>query len=388
MKKSALVSIISVICFLLITFIIYGTFSNFYVYADSMSESNDIIVKPDALSIYLSKTDIDKSAGSNGESRTSVYLSDYMKSFDLSFYGEMNSYIDKFRLGIDKESQNVIGVKKASIETNDCIIIGAHYDNSYFLNGYQTYSIGALDNATGVVCLMSLIKQFNETNLPFNIIYVFYGAEEIGLSGSETFINSFTIESKKDILLAINLDNIGCGEYTYYYAGDSANSFTKIFNFDRYNISSMPYYSKLNILSSFEGSAYTHIGLQSDNTAFIREGIKTISFFSGNLNSINAGYKESEKYENISHTKDDNLSTLLHYYPNYNDKLNNVANLIFYTVTKDNFQNTMLNSYKEMDFSFLNNKLIIFGMGIFGILILCGYKGKQIENKNLNDNTK
>lgn len=348
---------------------------------EAIQSKQDIIGSQD-LGKYLSNSSIstqDKSATSVGEEQTAKeYLSPFMAENNLEKFNGENNYWVQFMLGINTYSHNVVGIKKGVPETDKTIILGAHYDNNY----KRTNAMGALDNATGVVCLMGIIKALKNVTLNYNIIFCFYGASDNGAySGSENLYANLDNKTKNNLLLAINFDSIGCGEYTYYYAGDSANSFATIFEPSKHNIQAMPRYSKTNYILSNKHMAYYNAGLNSDNVTYFKNGVRNINFFSGNLNGLVAGFKESSEHDNIAGTKLDNLDTFMAFYPNYNEHLNNVATSVVNALTGSRFLDAIENSNAEIDFSFLNKKVIIFFTGIIGIFLLCGIKEEKTKNK-------
>lgn len=370
MRKRITYSI--VICAFLIAFLPIIFNQSNIVLADTINTSTQYVSELE-LSKYVSETLNDKSACSIGEERTAKeYLAPFMDNYGLDkLYGE--NYWIQFTLGINTFSYNVAGVKKSATPTDKTIIIGAHYDNAFNTTG----AMGVLNNATGVVCLMSIIKALNDKTFDFNIIYCFYGASNNNYSGSENLYASLDTKTKKNLLLAINFDSIGCGENTYYYAGDSANSFTEVFNLESNNIISMPKYSKTNFIKSNKHMAYYNAGLNSDNVTYFQNDVRNINFFSGNLNGMVAGFKESNEHENISNTKKDSLDVFISYYPKYNTHLNNVVSCVINAITNENFISALEKSNKEVDFSFLNKKVIIFFSGIIGVFLLCGIKIKN-----------
>lgn len=82
------------------------------------------------------------------------------------------------------------------------ILIGAHWD-SY--NGP-----GADDNASGVSVVLELARYFNKEkdNLPFNIKFVFFGAEELGLLGSQAYSQKH-IKDTSSVIYYFNIDCVG-----------------------------------------------------------------------------------------------------------------------------------------------------------------------------------
>ena len=369
MKKMVVV-LITIMC-ILIVFMPFST--SIKVYASTSAKE---IVTIDDLETFMSRAGNNRSACSRNEKTASAYLAEVMQTQNLSFYGTLTSYTKEFNTKSGK-SQNVIGVKKSNTENAPKVILGAHYDNAYNLNGEQTSSFGVFDNASGVVCLIGLIKVLATYELPFDVVYIFYGAEEIGYKGSSNFVNSLSYIDKTNILLAFNYDSIGAGDYTYYFTGDSANNYKKIFNANTYNIKEMPIFKRLNLLS--KDLAYSHIGLKSDNVTYLKNGVKCVTFFSGNLSHSGTGYIESTKNEDVIHTQNDNLNFVLANYPNFVENINRVANLTLDVVTAQDFTQTMQGYSNEINLFFFNNKFVIGGIFIIGFMILVSLKVK--ENK-------
>lgn len=375
--KSITKTHVCIIFTILIALTSFSLFTNFLpkkIFADSLSESSPFITH-EQLEMYISSTDIDKSAGSLGEKKTSEYIESKMQECNLSYFANSDKYIHTFDINPSRLSQNVIGVKKSVVPNAKDIIIGAHYDNTH---SSTNASLGALSNGTGVVCLLSLMQNLKLCDLNFNVIYIFYGAGKLGHKGANAFVNSLSLTQKQNILLSINLDSIGCGENTYFYASHNAQKISEIFKFKSYEIQSLPIYRKYDLINNKYNFAFSNAGSRSDNAVYIKNDIKSLNFFSGNANGINAGFKESHNYENIADTPNDNPTTLLEYYPKYFEKIDNVCKSIFYTLTNGHTLDNLQSLPSDQTLDFLNNKIIIFAIVILGVLLLCGIK---FENK-------
>ena len=70
---------------------------------------------------------------------------------------------------------------------------------------------GANDNASGVSSLLNLASFFKKYKPKYNIIFICFGAEELGLLGSKYFTENPLIELE-NIKLLLNLDIVGTGE--------------------------------------------------------------------------------------------------------------------------------------------------------------------------------
>ena len=125
---------------------------------------------------------------------------------------EQLSYEGGIPLRQDRTSQNVILTIPG--QSDSIIIVGAHYD-SYL-------SAGANDNASGVALLMESAYRMQNANNYHTIVYVFFGAEEVGMWGARYFYDSLTAQERDNITLMINVDGIVGGTYLMYSAAMGA----------------------------------------------------------------------------------------------------------------------------------------------------------------------
>lgn len=117
-------------------------------------------------------------------------------------------------------SRNIAFVLKGSDATlaNEYIVVGAHYDH-LGMGGEGSGSrvpdtvavhYGADDNASGVASLIELAKHFasNPLQTPRSIVFVAFGAEEMGIIGSRYFVEHLPVPVKS-IKAMINMDMVG-----------------------------------------------------------------------------------------------------------------------------------------------------------------------------------
>lgn len=100
---------------------------------------------------------------------------------------------------------NVIATIKATKETDEWIVLGAHYDS-------VKDCPGANDNATGVALIYEVakhIEKLKERN--YNVYIVFFDEEESGLLGSRAFAKRVKEEGLK-IVSAHTIDQMGWDE--------------------------------------------------------------------------------------------------------------------------------------------------------------------------------
>jgi hypothetical protein len=117
---------------------------------------------------------------------------------------------------------NVVGILEGSDPRlkGEYVVIGAHMDH-VGMQGANIICPGANDNASGVASLIEIAHAFKESGLKpaRNIIFVAFTAEEMGLKGSQYFIDHLPFAENK-IRYMINLDMVGDGNNEF-------NSFSK-----------------------------------------------------------------------------------------------------------------------------------------------------------------
>ena len=144
-------------------------------------------------------------------------LNSNLSDFDSFFIDEFvnvttDVYYEK------KNTQNVVGIihGQDNILKNEYIVIGAHYDhigyggnNSSSRRPYlNEVHNGADDNASGVSILIELVNSIKNINPKRSVVFVGFGAEEMGLLGSKYFVDSGIIPEDK-IHIMINMDMVG-----------------------------------------------------------------------------------------------------------------------------------------------------------------------------------
>lgn len=120
---------------------------------------------------------------------------------------------------IEKQSWNVAGYLEGSDPKlkNEYVVIGGHFDHlgygetgSLYRGGDKQIHNGADDNASGTTGVLELAEKFSslKNNLKRSMIFVTFSGEELGLLGSNYFVNSSVIPANQMISM-INLDMIG-----------------------------------------------------------------------------------------------------------------------------------------------------------------------------------
>ena len=104
-------------------------------------------------------------------------------------------------------SRNVIAELNNDVEDDEVLVVGAHYDTT-------PDTQGANDNGSGVAVALTMAEELADDELPFDLRFVMFGAEEIGLNGSFEYVGGLEDEELDRIMAMINLDVVGAGELT------------------------------------------------------------------------------------------------------------------------------------------------------------------------------
>jgi Zn-dependent M28 family amino/carboxypeptidase len=108
----------------------------------------------------------------------------------------------------------VIAIKDG--ESTQAIVVGAHYD------AVDEGGLGADDNASGVAVMLEVAALVANESTPYTIYFVAFGAEEVGLLGSDAFVSSLGEGDLADIILMVNLDSLIAGDVTYAYSPEAS----------------------------------------------------------------------------------------------------------------------------------------------------------------------
>ncbi len=135
-------------------------------------------------------------------------------SFALNSFVSMQTEIVR----VKAETYNVIGYLPARTPSDEYLVVGAHYDHIGY-GGPGSGSLapdekkihnGADDNASGSSGLLELARYFanRRHTLKRNLVFMAFGAEEMGLLGSAHFVNHPAFPLEKTIAM-LNMDMIG-----------------------------------------------------------------------------------------------------------------------------------------------------------------------------------
>jgi len=108
------------------------------------------------------------------------------------------------------KTQNVCAFIKGTGSSDSTVVITAHYDHIGGI-GKDVFFPGANDNASGTAMLLALCKYYSEHPPVYDMVFLAFSGEEIGLLGSTYFAANPLIDLKK-IKFLLNLDMAGTGD--------------------------------------------------------------------------------------------------------------------------------------------------------------------------------
>ena len=325
------------------------------------------------------------------------YLVEKFKSFGLDpFYS--SGYTDDFDFAYSANvtyfSKNVAAVKKGNSSENT-VVIGAGYDN---VAGWSNdiSANGAYSSGSGVGVLLALAEKFSSETFGFDIVFVCYGAEQMGYCGSGTFLRRLSTEQIKSIILYIDLNSLGAGDNLYMYCGETERlheSYFKDVGAEAgAKLADIPDDKKIiAVQSDVTGLPYTHAMLDSALAYYYAKDINCVGFKSFNWDLEFIGYyRESASHQNIAYTKNDDLNTLAQYYgDDAKVKMNDVVSTVSAGLSKDSFLQTMKDSalnIKKQDFT-VWRILYAVAVGLIFVLIIVLLIMKNKVGHTDNNNT-
>lgn len=269
----------------------------------SIPESEKNIIKDTEVNIPNKKEIIEKLSSdefegrfikNNGNKLAGEYIYNIfsnlkLQSFLKTNYYHIYSYEDTAdndtTIKIKREASNIIG-KISGKESKNAIIISAHFDHIGIQSGKLIR--GALDNASGVSVLISLAdklkKESSRNSFPYDIIFAAFNGEEVGLTGSKSFVTE--ISGVYDKLYNINIDSVG------YKDGEDIvlnHSFNKLHgksnsssDYDKLYNNLKKYFEINNLTTSKVSQAY----LSSDDYSFQEKGYTSIGIIEKNVKKI------------------------------------------------------------------------------------------------------
>jgi alkaline phosphatase isozyme conversion protein len=150
-------------------------------------------------------------AGTDEETTAARYIADAFA--EMGYATETQPFSAQSEDDEAIDSANVIAIKDGL--STQAVVVGAHYDG-------VDDGMAADDNASGVAAMLEVAELVVNTETPYTIYFVAFGAEEAGLLGSDAFVSSMSASDRSDIVLMVNLDCLIAGDITYAYSPENA----------------------------------------------------------------------------------------------------------------------------------------------------------------------
>lgn len=179
---------------------------------------------------YLASDElVGREAGTADEAKAANYIANYFRDFGLEPAGDDQTYFQEFTIntailnnphstdttGEKRLSKNVAGLLQGTGDSEEIIVIGAHYDHlgygefgSLYRGEVERIHNGADDNASGTAGVLELAQYFSEHRPSTDILFLAFSGEEMGLLGSAHYVDEPTV-NLDNTLAMINMDMIG-----------------------------------------------------------------------------------------------------------------------------------------------------------------------------------
>lgn len=274
---------------------------------------------------------------------------------------------------------NVVFKKESS--SNKKVVIGTHFDNVYDLtldNG-RLMTDGTYDNGVGVATLIETARVLKDKNLPFDLEFVAFDAQEFGWYGSKRYLSNQL--DKENIILMINFDKNAIGDYVYMYSSEAKTKHNKYFyDIAKENnlcIADLPSYRFPMLEAAPSNSYYSNDSNWTDSDIFLAEGINIINFISLNYQVFKES--ESSNRKNILYTENDNFSYVVDMLGGENDakvlidkQINSAISSVVYAFEKEDFVDVMSVSKANngMDIFANSTIMMIITFAFIGVVII------------------
>lgn len=136
-----------------------------------------------------------KETGTNAQANTLQWLISKYQS--LGYQNIEQQAINVFGY----TSYNLIVTKQGTLYPDSYIILDGHYDT---ING-----VGANDNGSGTSVILEVARVLKDIPTEYSIKFIHFAGEELGLLGSEQYVQNIVEPQNLDIKLVLNIDQVG-----------------------------------------------------------------------------------------------------------------------------------------------------------------------------------
>ncbi|MBJ24094.1 MAG: hypothetical protein CMB64_05425 [Euryarchaeota archaeon] len=204
-----------------------------------------------------------------------IYISESTANLFHEYIEEAENDDTKYAILDGYWEGSMVGTRTVKVVTGEItgtsdeeIMIGAHHDSVYL-------GPGAVDNAIGVSQLLEIASQLNKLELRPTIKFATWGGEELGLLGSQAFIEQSS-QDLENLELYINLDSTnldpskGLGTLGIETTSKSIVKNLQSASDEVIDETKIGYSSEINTING---------GGNSDHRSFIQAGIESIGLY-------------------------------------------------------------------------------------------------------------
>jgi Zn-dependent M28 family amino/carboxypeptidase len=247
-----------------------------------------------------------REAGSKKEKDTATFIAKEFERFGYKVELQAFDFVINNR---KLSSTNVIAeLGNTNLPT---LIVGAHYDST----GKEEGSLGVIDNGSGIAALLEIAGNITSSSPnKFNIRFIAFGAEEVGVLGAKHYVKKLSPSDKENIIGMINFDTISGGDIMYIHSAHSTpyqcDEPVGNYNFDtllrqaliRVSTEELGKDNQYSIHPDYQGYPEGETGGWSDHAPFSCAGIP-IAY----VEATNFSLKGKNGYDGYSQTKEPKL---------------------------------------------------------------------------------
>jgi len=150
-------------------------------------------------------------ANTDAEVATADWLVKTLEDLGYTVTREPFNYILE---GVSSKSENIIAVKTGL--SDQIVVLGAHYDS-------VDVGMGVDDNGSGVAVVLEAASVLKDVETPQTIHFIFFGAEEAGLYGSDYHVSEMPKKDLANTILMMNYDSLVAGDVANVYGNAKSN---------------------------------------------------------------------------------------------------------------------------------------------------------------------
>ena len=178
---------------------------------------------------YIASQFAGRLAGSDRDFAASEYL--YLQLSSLGYHTTFQHFDTDYQYVFANNlrqkrllsTRNVVAIQPG--RSGKTIVIGAHLDTATTQHEVHEGVFGgpALqgldDNASGLGVMLELARRLAGIPTEHTLVFVGFGAKELGRKGSQAYLASLAPAQRSSILLMVNLDSLLTGDQLYFTAG-------------------------------------------------------------------------------------------------------------------------------------------------------------------------